>query len=121
MTTFPATSVAVDFLTKRITVSRAFLNASRKVGAPEFLFLKKLTEEMPAFSIELRVTCTSHKIFQPTYTWMLDYIKVQPDAEERTKEFQEIRSLYRNYNYVRAWFMNKYPNANEHETLEEKN
>ena len=48
------TSIAVDFMTKTITVSRTFLKASRKIGSPEFLLLKQLTEEMPSFSINLR-------------------------------------------------------------------
>ena len=111
------TSIAVDFMTKTITVSRTFLKASRKIGSPEFLLLKQLTEEMPSFSITLRAKTVCHKIFQPTYEWMCDYMKMQPDAQEAIDEFMYVRSLSRHYSHVRAWFMEKYPNAEKPEDL----
>ena len=111
------TSIAVDFMTKTITVSRTFLKASRKIGSPEFLLLKQLTEEMPSFSITLRAKTVCHKIFQPIYEWMCDYMKMQPDAQEAIDEFMNVRSLYRHYSHVRAWFMDKYPNAERPEDL----
>ena len=117
MTTTSTTSIAVDFMTKTITVSRTFLKASRKIGSPEFLLLKQLTEEMPSFSINLRAKAIYHKIFQPTYEWMCDYMKMQPDAQEAIDEFMYVRSLSRHYSHVRAWFMEKYPNAVSPEDL----
>ena len=111
------TSIAVDFMTKTITVSRTFLKASRKIGSPEFLLLKQLTEEMPSFSINLRAKTACHKIFQPSYEWMCDYMKIQPDAQEAINEFMNVRRLYRHYSHVRAWFMDKYPNAERTEDL----
>lgn len=117
MTTTSTTSIAVDFMTKTITVSRAFLKASRKIGSPEFLILKQLTEEMPSFSIALRAKAICHKIFQPTYEWMYDYMKMQPDAQEAIDEFMYVRRMYRHYCHVRAWFMDKYPNAEKPEEL----
>lgn len=117
MTTTSTTSIAVDFMTKTITVSRTFLKASRKIGSPEFLILKQLTEEMPSFSIALRAKTICHKIFQPSYEWMRNYIEMQPDAQEAIDEFMNVRSLYRHYSHVRAWFMDKYPNAERPEDL----
>ena len=120
MTTISTTStssVAVDFMNKTITVSRTFLKASRKVGSPAFLTLKQLTEELPSFSIILRAKPTYHKSFQPTYTWMLDYIEMQPNAQEVANEFFKVRSLHHNYNHVRSWFMNKYPHAEKPEVF----
>ena len=111
------TSIAVDFMTKTITVSRTFLKASRKIGSPEFLLLKQLTEEMPSFSINLRAKAIYHKIFQPTYEWMCNYIQTQPDAQEAMNEFMQFRCLYRNYNQVRSWFMHKYPDAGNSEAF----
>ena len=117
MTTTSTTSIAVDFMTKTITVSRAFLKASRKVGSPEFLILKQLTEEMPSFSISLRVKAVSRKSFQPSYAWMADYIQMHSDSQEAFNEFLEMRNELRNYHLVRYWFTHKYPNAGHPETF----
>ena len=111
MNTTPIASVSVDFMTKTISVSRSFLNASRKVSSPEFLTLKQLTEEMPSFAITLRAKAPCHRTFQPSYSWMVDYIQMQPDAQEVMNEFLQFRSLYHNYSRVRSWFMRKYPDA----------
>lgn len=120
MNAAPTTSVSVDFMTKTIFVSRAFLNASRKVGSPEFLMLKQLTEDMPSFSIAVK--CIAHrKLFQPTYAWMIEYIQTQPDAQEVIKEFAQFRNLYRNYSQVRSWFVRKYPDAGNLEAFSECN
>ncbi len=111
MNTTPIAAVSVDFLSKTITVSRTFLNASRKVGSSEFMTLKQLTEEMPTFSIVTKPIPYRRKMFQPTYEWMCNYIQTQPDAQEAMNEFMQFRCLYRNYNQVRSWFMRKYPDA----------
>lgn len=110
------TSIAVDFMTKTITVSRAFLKASRKVCSPEFLTLKELTQDLPSFVIAYKGQSYC-KVFQPTYAWMADYIQMQSDAQEAFDEFMELRNKHRNYHLVRYWFMHKYPNAGHPETF----
>lgn len=106
------TSVSVDFRFKRIIVSKRFMAASRKVGSPEFQMMMQFANEMPNFSIEVKQIHSRHrKMFQPTYSFMEDYITMQPDHNEAMEEFFMIRRMSRNYNQVRSWFIRKYPEA----------
>lgn len=111
MNTTPIAAVSVDFMNKTIIVSRTFLKASRKVCSFEFMTMKQLTKEMPAFSIVIKPIPYRRKMFQPTYEWMGNYIMMQPDTQEVMNEFVQCRCLYRNYNQVRSWFIHKYPDA----------
>ena len=101
----------VDFTTKRIIVSRKFLENSQKVYSEEFRTMIELQKMLPTFRIET-MNRRSHRPKNPTYNQMKMFIEMQDDADALLEEFHKVRmqgcTTNSAYLFVLKWFKNRF-------------
>lgn len=96
--------------TMTLTVSASFLKKAGKFNSPEYNLIKRLRADHPALTVEVAQKPKPSRA-RLTYKQMEGYIQeVEADALPLFEKVKKISKVQRSpYNYVRAWFENRYP------------
>ena len=103
----------INFMTKEISVSKKFLNASSNPRSAECELLGSLAQRYPDYRITLMPTpITYNRPISYTYQKMFTFILDQDNATELLEEYERVRVLSRcqrnPYAYVLHWFKNRF-------------
>ena len=101
----------IDFMEKKIVVTKKFLANASRYGTEEFKQLAAVTKELPDYMIEEKPV--SHCLTPMkglTYSKM-EYIIRTEGEDEDLNQFYSLRSMEYNYGIVSKWFLSKYPAA----------
>lgn len=101
-------------ITMTLTVSASFLKKAGKFNSPEYNLIKRLRADHPALTVEVAQKPKSSRA-RLNYKQMEDFIQeVEADVLPLFEKVKKISKVQRNpYNYVRAWFENRYPRYTE--------
>lgn len=107
--------------TKTLTISQTFAKKAGKYNSPEYILIKRLRADHPTMEI---VVAEKQKTSRArlTFKQMEDFIQeVEEDALPLFKKVRAISKVQRSpYNYVRAWFENRYPYYTEMVVFDEE-
>lgn len=100
--------------TMTLTVSASFLKKAGKFNSPEYNLIKRLRADHPALTVEVAQKQKSSRA-RLTYKQMEGHIQeVEADVLPLFEKVKKISKVQRSpYNYVRAWFENRYPRYTE--------
>ena len=97
-----------------LTVSQTFAKKAGKYNSLEYNLIKRLRADHPTMEI---VVCEKQKSSRArlTFKQMEDFIQeVEEDALPLFEKVKKVSKVQRSpYNYVRAWFENRYPHYTE--------
>ena len=97
-----------------LTISQTFAKKAGKYNSPEYILIKRLRADHPAMAIVVAEKQKSSRT-RLTFKQMGEFIQeVEADAAplfEKVKKISKVQSSP--YNYVRAWFENRYPHYTE--------
>ena len=106
----------VDFTKMTLTMTADFADNAYDPTTKEYEILTRLKKDFPNLRI-VRKTHRSPKTANPakglTYERMEKYIRLHENADELLDLFQKVQSAGRGYPYVKAWFVNQFPNYND--------
>lgn len=112
------TNIIVSIENRTLTVSKTFYKRASIYGTNEYRQLRQATNENQGFKIEIK--STEKKTYKDlTFDRMADYIKTQPDCENRMREFEAVKKIAEakgsKYPLTKKWFLVTYPEykANE--------
>ena len=104
----------IDFMAKRIIVTKKFLAKASHFGTEEFNELIMVKNEFPDFHIVQKpVPHCLTPMKGLTYSKM-EYIIRTEGEDEDLNQFYSLRSMGYNYGTVSKWFLSKYPAAINH-------
>ena len=110
----------VDTANARLVMDRTFAKNATVVGSPEYTMLQAARRDYPTFTVMQRqIQRNSNKECYRglTYSYMENYIRLHPNAEQRYKEYAELRlqALCHSIRYptIKKWFLEKYPQIND--------
>lgn len=100
--------------TKTVTVSASFLKKAGKFNSPEYNLIKRLRADNPALIVEVAEKRKSSRA-RLTFQQMEGFIQeVDADALPLFEKVKKVSRVQRSpYNYVRAWFENRFPHYTE--------
>lgn len=110
----------VDFLNNTVSVSASFLKKASVLGSPEYQKMRQLREELAGFEfkqMDAPKSKAANKNKNLTYVKMIEHIKTVEGehAEAVLKEMDKVKALAEiqnnPYQYVRDWFLKKYPDV----------
>lgn len=109
-------SLKIDFENGKLVMDRAFTKNASEVGSAEYFKLQDAMKTYPTFQV-IRKTIKqnpSKECYRGlTYEYMENYIGGHESAEERMKEYKELRLLAEchsvRYPHIKKWFLNAYP------------
>lgn len=112
----------IDWTTKTITVSKAFLTKAGVMGTKEFDLMMKLNE----LDMEIVITSGNRKsIHRPTYKSILAYISRCVDGERYLAEFETVRAASLKeanpYLFVMDWYNRTFSNHSGIPEMDEEN
>ena len=100
-----------DLTTNEFRMTESFARKASQVGTPEYQMILKVKRDHPQVTVK--------KIVKPkggrglNYDMMLNYIRLQENADAMEKEFDRQKRLSRvqtmPYRFVRRWFDDNYP------------
>lgn len=103
----------IDFTTKTITITKAFVKEAQNPNSNEYSTLLKFKSDFPDFKILEQKSKSKKKSNKVTYDKMVKYISCQKDANILLKRFAEIRELSKSepspYSFVCKWFNETFP------------
>ena len=106
----------MNFVTNTLTITKGFNRRANNENTEEYRIIKKLRQDCPNLRIVF-YTPKQKKSPRLTYEKMISFIGCQNDAAKLLQEFNTIRNFSKaqpsTYNYVKSWFMNKFPNYRE--------
>ena len=108
----------VDFITKTITITKAFRDAAYEVDSEEYAALSSVQQAHPEMKIVLRSVRTGQRINENkglTYRYMRKFISLMDP--ENLATFEQTILYYEGmymenatvYLYVKDWFLETYP------------
>ena len=104
----------IDFMEKKIVVTKKFLANASRYGTEEFKQLAAVTNELPDYMIEEKpIPRCLTPMKGLTYSKM-EYIIRTEGEDEDLNQFNYLRSMGYNYGTVSKWFLSKYPAAINH-------
>ena len=102
-----------------IEMTKAEAKAAGTYGTAEFEELANLRKEFPNFRIVTKTSKSRDNMKGLDTDYMEKYINAHDDAEEKMKEYKNLRGLSDeakealaepcSYNEIRAWFLKVYP------------
>ncbi len=126
MKTKPLKGYTISHEDSTIIMNKKFAAAANRYGTPEYKLLLKIREDYPLFQTETRsgrkrTTCNANK--RLTYANMRLYIQCQLNSKELLETFDKIKVEAKGkpspYAFVRAWFVERFPDYKNFTTLEE--
>ena len=110
-------SVFVNDEAMTVEVSKAFYKKACIPGTPEFRVLREAMASCPGYSVSYKATGKTYNGL--SLARMEEYIRTQPESEERLKEFEAVKVVSKAkgalYPLTKKWFFETYPEykANE--------
>ena len=114
--------MTINYSSRTIQMTKKFAKAAEKFGSDEYKNLQEARRDNPTFKVVIVARKAAEKKDNYkglTYSYMETYIKAHDDAEEKMKEYKNLRGLSDeakealaepcSYNEIRAWFLNAYP------------
>ena len=114
--------MTINYSTRTIQMTKKFAKAAEKFGSDEYKDLQEARRDNPTFMVVIVARKTTEKkdtYKGLTYSYMETYINAHDKAEERMKEYKNLRGLSDeakealaepcSYNEIRTWFLNAYP------------
>ena len=114
--------MTINYSSRTIQMTKKFAKAAEKFGSAEYKNLQEARRDNPTFKVVIvaRKAAEKKDIYKGlTYSYMEKYINAHDDAEEKMKEYKNLRGLSDeakealaepcSYNEIRAWFLNAYP------------
>lgn len=124
------TAITINAKNRTIELTKTFATASSKYGTQEYIDLQEVRKDYPNYKV-VTITRKATKSDKPTfkgltYEYMVKYIKSHDNAEENMAEYMELRGISKegeealadsfNYQEMKDWFLDKYPEiANFHQ------
>ena len=114
--------MTINYSSRTIQMTKKFAKAAEKFGSDEYKNLQEARRDNPTFKVVIvaRKAAEKKDIYKGlTYSYMEKYINAHDDAEEKMKEYKNLRGLSDeakealaepcSYNEMRTWFLNAYP------------
>ena len=114
--------MTINYSSRTIQMTKKFAKAAEKFGSDEYKNLQEARRDNPTFKVVIVARKAAEKKDNYkglTYSYMEKYINAHDDAEEKMKEYKNLRGLSDeakealaepcSYNEIRAWFLNAYP------------
>ncbi len=106
----------VDTANARLVMDRTFAKNATVVGSPEYTMLQAARRDYPTFAVmqrQIQRNSNKESYRGLTYAYMENYIRLHPNAEQRYKEYAELRlqALCHSIRYptIKKWFLTAYP------------
>lgn len=107
---------AIDFANRQIIATETVLNKAKRFGSTEYTELCRLTNAHPQFSIVKKEVeqSTKKKTYKHlSFSFMEEYISIQPNADEVMREYKAIRQVTMEwesgaYPRTKSWFLKKF-------------
>ena len=113
--------IIVNHEENTLTVSKAFYKKASVVGSTEYYELRKAKMENEGYAIEFK-TFDKKTYHGLSFKTMEEYIKTQPDSENRLMEFEAVKEIAEikgsKYPLTKKWFLMTYPEYKENEVKE---
>lgn len=108
-----AKNMYVDFINQTIVITKAFSKKASVFGCEEFKTLRSAQMECPNFRIVVKEANDKKTYNGLGFDRMEDYIKTQPNSEQRLKEFEDVKRIAEAkgaaYPLTKKWFFETYP------------
>lgn len=108
--------VRIDRANRQIVMDRTFARLSQIVGSEEYNRLQTARRDYEGFNVVTRTIRRNDKkecYRGLTYDYMERYILLHDKADERKKEFDELRLIAechsKRYPVIKQWFLKQYP------------
>ena len=108
--------VRIDCANRQIVMDRTFARLSQIVGSDEYNRLQTARRDYEGFNVLTRTIRRNDKkecYRGLTYDYMERYILLHGKADERKKEFDELRLIAechsKRYPVIKQWFLQQYP------------
>lgn len=108
--------VRIDRANRQIVMDRTFARLSQIVGSEEYNRLQTARRDYEGFNVVTRTIRRNDKkecYCGLTYDYMERYILLHDKADERKKEFDELRLIAechsKRYPVIKQWFLQQYP------------
>lgn len=108
--------VRIDRANRQIVMDRTFARLSQIVGSEEYNRLQTARRDYEGFNVVTRTIRRNDKkecYRGLTYDYMERYILLHDKADERKKEFDELRLIAechsKRYPVIKQWFLQQYP------------
>ena len=108
--------VRIDRANRQIVMDRTFARLSQIVGSDEYNRLQTARRDYEGFNVVTRTIRRNDKkecYRGLTYDYMERYILLHDRADERKKEFDELRLIAechsKRYPVIKQWFLQQYP------------
>lgn len=114
-------NITVNMENHTLTVSEAFYKRASVYGTDEYHQLKRATNENQGFKIVIK--SSERKTYNGlTFDRMAEYIKTQPNSENRMREFEAVKTIAEakgsKYPLTKKWFLATYPEYKKNEVSE---
>ena len=108
--------VKIDYANRQIIMDRTFARLAKIVGSEEYNLLQTARRDYEGFHVVTRTIRRNDKkecYRGLTYDYMERYILLHDKADERKKEFDELRLIAechsKRYPVIKQWFLQQYP------------
>lgn len=101
----------IDFMEKSILVTKSELNKGSVYDSKEYHELLAITKELSDYQIVVKPAPRRAHVKSPTYEFMAAYLSSNESAEPLYEEFLQLRRVGYNYNQIKKWFMEKFPDS----------
>lgn len=112
--------VKIDYANRQIIMDRTFARLAKIVGSEEYNLLQTARRDYEGFHVVTRTIRRNDKkecYRGLTYDYMERYILLHDKADERKKEFDELRLISKchskRYPVIKQWFLQQYPEISE--------
>ena len=105
-------NIIVNHEDNTLIISKAFYKKASVFGSTEYYELRKAKMENEGYSIEFK-TFDKKTYHGLSFKTMEEYIKTQPDSENRLMEFEAVKEIAEikgsKYPLTKKWFLMTYP------------
>ena len=115
----------IDDVNRQIVMDREFDKNRQIVGTTEYNMLQQARQDYPTYAVTLRrikKNPNKQTYKNLTYEYMEEFISKHPFAEERAKEYNEMRLRAKchmcSYALIKSWFLATYPEVDDFSTQE---
>lgn len=119
-------NIKIDFAAKKIIIAKKFSENASRVNTAEYHELQKVRADYPNFDVTvkcIRRNENKESYLGLNYAFMEKYIKTQPNAEKRMKEYKDMRFISECHSIrfpaIKQWFLKMYPEIKNYGSFSE--